>query len=179
MRRVAVFLRRMDSSSEYSGAGRERQGRRQGQRSIRARPRRRPTKAARPRRKSPWRPCRSSAKNWCDSAFGKVDPEQIRRPARPGDPRKRHRQGAAARACRPITSAPDGKHVDSTPASDVTFIGGSGKPPRIPGTSPLPFPRREKKGPLNIWEIEGRAFSAKLIAAGRKGLRLLLFPDGL
>ena len=63
---------------------------------------------------------------------------------------------------------PDSHHVDSTPASDVTFIGGSGKAPRIPGTSPLPFPRREKKGPLNIWEIEGRAFTAKLLPLGEK-----------
>lgn len=64
--------------------------------------------------------------------------------------------------------APDGKHVDATPASDVTFIGGSGKPPSIPGANPLPFPRRAKKGPLNIWEIEGRAFNAKLVPLGEK-----------
>jgi hypothetical protein len=64
--------------------------------------------------------------------------------------------------------APDSKHVDATPASDVTFIGGSGKAPRMPGTSPLPFPRKEKKGPLNIWEIEGRAFTAKLLPLGEK-----------
>jgi hypothetical protein len=63
---------------------------------------------------------------------------------------------------------PDGKHVDATPASDVTFIGGSGKAPSIPGTNPLPFPRRAKKGPLNVWEIEGRAFTAKLLPMGEK-----------
>jgi hypothetical protein len=64
--------------------------------------------------------------------------------------------------------APGGKHVDATPAADVTFIGGSGKPPSMPGSSPLPFPRRAKKGPLNTWEIEGRAFSAKLVPMGEK-----------
>jgi hypothetical protein len=64
--------------------------------------------------------------------------------------------------------APDSKHVDATPASDVTFIGGSGKPPSIPGTNPLPFPRRAKKGPLNTWEIEGRGFTAKLLPLGEK-----------
>ena len=64
--------------------------------------------------------------------------------------------------------APDGKHVDATPPADVTFIGGSGKAPSIPGTNPLPFPRRAKKGPLNVWEIEGRAFSAKLVPIGEK-----------
>ncbi|MGA3189580.1 MAG: hypothetical protein ABSF22_20940 [Bryobacteraceae bacterium] len=64
--------------------------------------------------------------------------------------------------------APDARHVDATPASDVTFIGGSGKPPSVPGSNPLPFPRRAKKGPLNTWEIEGRAFTAKLVPVGEK-----------
>lgn len=64
--------------------------------------------------------------------------------------------------------SPDGKHVDATPASDVTFIGGSGKAPSMPGTNPLPFPRRAKKGPLNTWEIEGRAFNATLAPLGEK-----------
>jgi hypothetical protein len=64
--------------------------------------------------------------------------------------------------------APDGKHLDATPASDVTFIGGSGKPPKIPGSNPLPFPRKSKNGPLNVWEIEGRAFTAKLLPLGEK-----------
>ena len=60
---------------------------------------------------------------------------------------------------------PDGKHVEATPASDVTFIGGDTRPPRIPGTSPIPLPRRRKKGPLNTWEIEGRAFAPHLLPA--------------
>lgn len=63
---------------------------------------------------------------------------------------------------------PDGKHLEATPASDVTFIGGSGKPPSIAGPNPLPFPRKAKKGPLNVWEIEGRAFTAKLLPLGEK-----------
>ena len=63
---------------------------------------------------------------------------------------------------------PDNKHVDATPALDVTFIGGSTKPPSMPGTNPLPWPKRAKKGPLNTWEIEGRAFTAKLLPIGEK-----------
>ena len=63
---------------------------------------------------------------------------------------------------------PDGKHMEATSASDVTFIGGSGKAPPIPGANPLPFPRRAKRGPLNIWEIEGHAFTAKLAPLGEK-----------
>jgi hypothetical protein len=64
--------------------------------------------------------------------------------------------------------ASDGKHMEATPASDVTFIGGSGKAPPIPGANPLPFPRKAKHGPLNIWEIEGHAFTAKLVPLGEK-----------
>jgi hypothetical protein len=63
---------------------------------------------------------------------------------------------------------PDGRHMEATPASDVTFVGGSGKAPPIPGANPLPFPRRAKKGPLNVWEIEGRAFTAKLVPLSEK-----------
>jgi hypothetical protein len=63
---------------------------------------------------------------------------------------------------------PDGKHLDATPALDVTFIGGSKKVPRIPGSSgaPFPLPRRTKGGPLDTLEITGRAFAAKLLPAG-------------
>jgi hypothetical protein len=75
--------------------------------------------------------------------------------------------------------APDSKHVEATPASDVTFIGGSGKPPKVPGTSPLPFPRREKKGPLNVWEIEGHAFTAKLLPLGEKVFGFFYFQSDM
>jgi len=73
---------------------------------------------------------------------------------------------------------PDGKHIDATPPSDVTFIGGSGKAPKLPGSNPLPFPRGAKKGPLNTWEIEGRAFTAKLIPVGEKAYGFFYFQTG-
>ena len=63
---------------------------------------------------------------------------------------------------------PDGKHMGATSASDVTYIGGPAKAPPIPGATPLPFPRKGKHGPLNIWEIEGHAFTAKLAPLGEK-----------
>ena len=61
---------------------------------------------------------------------------------------------------------PDGRHVNATPASDVTYIGANPHAPRFPGTNPLPFPTRHKKGPLNTWEIEGRAFVVHLLPSG-------------
>jgi len=58
----------------------------------------------------------------------------------------------------------NGDSVEATPAKDVIFIGG-GRPPRMP-PNPLPVPLPQRKGPLNTWEIEGRAFSAKLLPVG-------------
>jgi hypothetical protein len=61
----------------------------------------------------------------------------------------------------------NGKHLDATPADDVIYIDGLRKPPKIFDPNPIAvvFPK-EKKGPLNVWEITGRAFSAKLIPPG-------------
>jgi hypothetical protein len=57
----------------------------------------------------------------------------------------------------------DGRHLDSTSAADVQVLGGPGKPPSIP-SSPLPSLHKHKN-PLNVWEIEGRAFAAKMLPA--------------
>src|SRR5579871_2323657 len=57
----------------------------------------------------------------------------------------------------------DGKHIDATPATDVMRIGGVTKPPKLPGQNPLPFPTRKPKGPLNIPEIETRAFAPHML----------------
>src|SRR5579871_4675185 len=59
---------------------------------------------------------------------------------------------------------PNGKHLDATSAMDVTFIGGSKKPPRMPGSNgaPFPLPSRKRSGPLDTLDITGKAFSAKL-----------------
>jgi hypothetical protein len=60
---------------------------------------------------------------------------------------------------------PGNRHVEATAASDVIYVGTDVKRPRIPGTSRIPLPSRNKKGPLNSWEIEGRAFNAKMLPA--------------
>lgn len=60
----------------------------------------------------------------------------------------------------------DGRHVEATPASDVQVLGGAPRPklPNGVGT-PIPLPRKKYKNPLNTVEIEGRAFSVKLLPA--------------
>ena len=67
---------------------------------------------------------------------------------------------------------PDGKHVDPTPAQDVTYIGAAQRPKQVPISSPNPISRipgmggsKPKKGPLTGWEIEGRAFAARMLPA--------------
>lgn len=62
---------------------------------------------------------------------------------------------------------PGNRHLVAIPAEDVQRYNGVSKPPKL-GANPLPIPlpHREKKGPLNVWEIEGRSFAAKLLPAG-------------
>ena len=61
---------------------------------------------------------------------------------------------------------PDRDHIEPTPASDVRYLGGASEPgpvvmgPPIPG---LPPHSSHKKNPLDAWEIEGRAFTARML----------------
>src|SRR5579863_5460308 len=56
----------------------------------------------------------------------------------------------------------DKQHLDATPPEDVIYIDGVHKPPKIFNPNPVAvvFPKRDRKGPLNVWEIPGRAFTA-------------------
>jgi hypothetical protein len=58
----------------------------------------------------------------------------------------------------------NGRHVEATPASDIQVLGGAPRP-KLPGGTgtPIPLPRRKYKNPLNTVEIEGRAFSVKIL----------------
>src|ERR1700722_8554797 len=58
----------------------------------------------------------------------------------------------------------DGRHVEATPASDIQVLGGSPRP-KMPSGSPIPLPRKKYKNPLDTIEIEGRAFSVKILPA--------------
>src|SRR5277367_5488790 len=57
----------------------------------------------------------------------------------------------------------DGRHLENTPASDVQTLGGASRP-RVPVATPIPLPKKHKN-PLDVWEIEGRGFAAKLLPA--------------
>jgi hypothetical protein len=58
----------------------------------------------------------------------------------------------------------DGRHVEATHASDIQVLGGAPRPKLPNGVgSPIPLPRKKYKNPLNTVEIEGRAFSVKIL----------------
>jgi hypothetical protein len=56
----------------------------------------------------------------------------------------------------------DNRGVEATPAQDVQTLNGPVKTPSIDRPSPIPH-WGKKKNPLNTWEIEGRAFAAKML----------------
>jgi hypothetical protein len=75
--------------------------------------------------------------------------------------------------------APDGSHVDATPAQDVRYLRGPRQPNVVTGPLPTGGPRISRhKNPLDAWEIEGRAFSAKMIPPGHSAGGFFYFQTG-
>ena len=75
--------------------------------------------------------------------------------------------------------APDGSHVEATPAQDVRFLAGPKRPNTVPGPNPTGVPHiGRNKNPLAAWEIEGRAFTAKMIPAGQAASGFFYFQTG-
>jgi hypothetical protein len=57
----------------------------------------------------------------------------------------------------------DNARVEATPPDEVRTLGGVAEP-NVPVGRPIPI-HKKHKNPLDVWEIEGRAFAAKLIPA--------------
>ena len=75
--------------------------------------------------------------------------------------------------------APDGSHVDATPAQDVRYLSGPQNPKVVPGPVPTRGPHISRhKNPLDAWEIEGRAFSAKMVPPGQSAGGFFYFQTG-
>jgi hypothetical protein len=74
-----------------------------------------------------------------------------------------------------IYSLPDGKRIEATPAQDVRFIHGTQAPNRLPGPAGGITIKRTPKNPLAEWEIEGRAFAAKMVPAGQSASGFVYF----
>jgi hypothetical protein len=69
---------------------------------------------------------------------------------------------------------PDGKQIEATPAQDVRFIRGTKAPKEIPTPIGIKV-KRPPKNPLAEWEIEGRAFAAKMLPAGQSASGFVYF----
>ena len=74
--------------------------------------------------------------------------------------------------------APDRSRVEATPAPDVKFLTGPRRPNVMAGPTGTPKVLK-KKNPLASWEIEGRAFAAKMIPPGQSASGFLYFQTGL
>lgn len=65
-----------------------------------------------------------------------------------------------------VYTLPDGSHVEATPAQDVKFLRGVQQPKTINGPAGIKI-RKDPRNPLAEWEIEGRAFAARMIPGGQ------------
>src|SRR5438067_11745983 len=65
-----------------------------------------------------------------------------------------------------VYTLPDRTRIEATPAQDVRFVHGAKQPKGIPGPTGGIKISRAPKNPLAEWEIEGRAFTAKMIPPG-------------
>lgn len=106
------------------------------------------------------------AKEEVRAAFGKLDPNKhgvlpvLVVMQNDGD------QALSLERMRVEYVAPSRDPIEATPPEDVRYVSGARKPDLTPGPFPLPRVSR-KKNPLEAWEIEGRAFLARMLPAGQ------------
>ena len=72
---------------------------------------------------------------------------------------------------------PDRARIENTPAQDLRFLKSGKKPTMVP--TPIGGVKIGKnKQPLSGWEIEGRAFTARVIAPGQSASGFFYFQSG-
>jgi hypothetical protein len=79
---------------------------------------------------------------------------------------------------------PNRERVEATPARDVRYLKAPQRPAAIDGPAGRVKVLRGKKNPLDEWEIEGRALTAKMLPAGETASGFVYFqtelrPDAL
>ena len=75
---------------------------------------------------------------------------------------------------------PDNTRIEATPASDVKYARGAKAPKNLPSPSiPGLHIGQGGKNPLAAWEVEGRAFAAKVLPPGQSASGFFYFqtPD--
>ncbi|PWU12435.1 MAG: hypothetical protein C5B51_00645 [Terriglobia bacterium] len=74
---------------------------------------------------------------------------------------------------------PNGNHVEATPAKEIRYLNGPRRPDIVPGPTGQPKVGRSKKNPLDAWEVEGRAFAARMLPPGQTASGFFYFQTGL
>jgi hypothetical protein len=74
-----------------------------------------------------------------------------------------------------IYTLPDRTRVEATPAGEIRFLRGVKQPTNVPGPVGGIHVGKSPKNPLAAWEIEGRAFSAKMIPPGQSASGFVYF----
>jgi hypothetical protein len=72
---------------------------------------------------------------------------------------------------------PDRSRAAATPAGEVRYLTGPRRPNIMTGPTGTPKVLK-RKNPLNSWEIEGRAFAAKMIPPGESASGFFYFETG-
>jgi hypothetical protein len=70
---------------------------------------------------------------------------------------------------------PDNTRINATPAQDLRFLRGAATPKGLPGPAGGISLKKAPKNPLAEWEIEGRAFAAKMLPAGQSASGFVYF----
>jgi hypothetical protein len=74
---------------------------------------------------------------------------------------------------------PDRSHLASIPANEVRYVAGADKPRVMSGPAPTGPKIRRRKNPLDSWEIEGRAFSARMLPPKQSASGFVYFQTGM
>jgi len=75
---------------------------------------------------------------------------------------------------------PNHNKVEATPAADVKYVGSSPhRPTSVPTIPGRAVVLGGKKNPLDVWEIEGRAFTAKMIPPNQTASGFFYFQTGM
>jgi len=76
-------------------------------------------------------------------------------------------------------AGPNRDRVEATPAKEIRYLRGADRPAVIPGPTGKPKILKAKKNPLEAWEIEGRAFAAKMLPPDQTASGFFYFQTGL
>jgi len=75
-------------------------------------------------------------------------------------------------------AGPDRNKVEATPAPEVRYLNGPRQPNVTVGPTGAPKIGK-RKNPLDAWEIEGRAFAAKILPPGQTASGFFYFQTGI